>query len=53
MRIHVWLRQLWRVSPLRKLSFLTGAVIPALALYWATSENVAADAYERWNSEAP
>lgn len=36
LRIHIWLRRLWNVSRLRKLAFLTGTVIPGIALYWAT-----------------
>lgn len=35
-RLHIWLRRLWRVARLRKLAWLTGAVVPAWLLYVAT-----------------
>ena len=41
-RLHVWLRRLWRVSRLRKLACLTGAIIPAWLLYVASSRRAGA-----------
>lgn len=35
-RLHVWLRRLSQVARLRKLAWLTGAIVPAMVLYAAT-----------------
>jgi hypothetical protein len=35
-RLHIWLRRLWSVTRLRKLAWLTGALVPAWILYVAT-----------------
>lgn len=35
-RLHIWLRRLWQLSRLRKLAWVTGAIIPAWLLYAAT-----------------
>jgi len=35
-RLHVWLRRLWDVAHLRKLAYVTGAIVPAWLLYAAT-----------------
>lgn len=35
-RLHVWLRRLWQAGRLRRLGYITGAIVPAWLLYTAT-----------------
>jgi len=41
-RLHVWLGRLWNVARLRKLAYVTGAIVPAWLLYAATGRAGAA-----------
>lgn len=35
-RLHVWLRRLWQIGRLRKLAWMTGAIVPAWLVYAVT-----------------
>lgn len=41
-RLHIWLRRLWNVARLRKLSWLTGAIAPAWLVYVLSDRAAAA-----------